>query len=90
MSKISEMIFPVHKCGLYLEHNVHRDYYQPLMEWIAEREIEKEFETPEAMQRAIDTDECWTLQWYPDTPVGSCFVVAPTLAEVLRLAGPDA
>jgi hypothetical protein len=80
--------FPAHKCGLYLTHNQHRDYYEPLDEYLSEREFADTFESPEAMQRAIDTDEHWHLQWYPDTPVGFCHVSAPTLAEVLRLAMP--
>jgi hypothetical protein len=77
---------PAHKCGLYLTHNQHRDYYDKLVDFIADGNLAGDFASPEDMQRAIDTDECWVLQWYPNTPVGFCRVAAPTLAEVLALA----
>lgn len=77
--------FPPH-CSLTLEHNRHRNHYQPLAEWIANNPDWCDWESEEAKQRAIATDECWTLRWYPDTPVGFCAVAAPTLAECLALA----
>jgi hypothetical protein len=77
---------PTHKCGLYLTHNEHRDYYEPLRLFIAERDLVKDFESPSEMLRAIQTDECWVLQWYPETPVGFNRVAAPTLEDALRLA----
>lgn len=84
MSEIA--VFPPHKCGLYLTHNEHRDTYTPLVDFIAEGDLAGEFESPEAMQAAIDSDEIWVLQWYPDTPVGFHRVAAPTLGGVLALA----
>lgn len=85
---MDESAFPGHKCGLYLTHNEHRDLYEPLAEFIVDRDIK--FADDAARQRAIDTDELWTLQWYPDTPVGFYFVAASTLEEVLALAKVDA
>lgn len=81
------MEFPAHKCGLFLTHNEHRDYYETLEEWI-NGGLGKQFdwESDEAKQRAIKTDECWTLQWYPETPVSFHAVAAPTLDECMRLA----
>jgi hypothetical protein len=83
---MDEKQFPAHKCGMYLTHNEHRDLYQSAEDFIADRGIE--FADDVARQRAIDTGEIWTLQWYPDTPVGFYVVAAPTLAEVLALASP--
>lgn len=80
------MKLPAHKCGLFLTHNEHRDYYEDLEKFIYNNRIDDDFASPEAMQRAIDTDECWTLQWYPETPVGFCRVAAPTLEELLAMA----
>lgn len=78
--------FPEHKCGLFLTHNEHRDYYEQLEQWIIDQRLDDDFASPEAMARAIETDECWVLQWYPNTPVGFCRVAAPTLEEVLQMA----
>lgn len=83
------MKLPEHKCGLFLTHNEHRDYYEPLAQYIESGDLADTFESPEAMQRAIDTDEHWHLQWYPRTPVSFYEVSAPTLEELLRLANED-
>lgn len=80
------MKLPEHKCGLYLTHNEHRDLYQKLEKWIVDNDATEDFADDAARQRAIETDECWVLQWYPDTPVGFCRVAAPTLEEALALA----
>jgi len=80
------LTFPEHKCGLFLSHNEHRGYYQKLPEFIEDSNMADDFESPEAMNRSIETDECWVLQWYPDTPVGFIRVAAPTLDECLELA----
>lgn len=84
-------MFPAHRCGLFLTHNEHRDYYEPAADWIAQKETlmdgaEGLWKDAAARQRAIDTDEVWVLQWYPERPVGFCIVMAPTLDEVLELA----
>lgn len=80
-------ILPEHKCSLTISHNQHRDYYQPIEEYI--EESGDEFETEEAKRRSIETDEIWVIQWYPNTPIGSYTVIAPTLEEALRLANED-
>lgn len=81
------MKFPPHRCGLYLEHNGHRDYYESLADKVnGEDGRLMMWENDEAKQRAIDADECWTLQWYPNTPISFYCVAAPTLDECLALA----
>jgi hypothetical protein len=81
------MRLPEHKCGLYLEHNAHIDNHQSVKDWLSYCEYESEWwESPEHRQRAIDNDDVWTLQWYPETPVGSIHVAAPTLEELLDWA----
>lgn len=81
------MKLPAHKCGLYLTHNEHRDYYETLSEFISTRDgLADDFESQAQRELAIQTGECWVLQWYPDTPVGFNRVAAPTLEDVLRLA----
>lgn len=82
------MKLPQHKCGLYLTHNQHKDTYQTVEEIINERPewFNGDWATPTSKQRAIETDELWELQWYPDTPVGFNFVCGATLEEVLEKA----
>ena len=81
------MKFPEHKCGLYLEHNENRDSYETVKEHLEKGYWEFcEWESDGHKQRAIDTNEIWTLQWYPNTPVGFNAVAAPTLEELLEFA----
>jgi hypothetical protein len=80
------MQLPAHKCGLYLQHNEHRDYYQPAAEWMEERGDDYDWQSSEAIARAIESDSIWTLQWYPVTPVGCYCLAAPTLEELLAFA----
>ena len=77
---------PPHAGGLLLGHNEHRNLYQSLAHFIEVNELTEDFESPEQMRLAIAVDECWTLQWYPDSPVGFYRVAAPTLNDLLRLA----
>ena len=79
-------IFPPHKCGLYLTHNEHRDYYEKLEDFIVEKGLTMDFDSEEEIQEAMRTDECWVLQWYPDMPIGSHSVAGPTLNGVLARA----
>lgn len=82
--------FPVHSGALFLEHNAHKNSYQSIIEWIEDdKENGQEFyawKNEEQKQRAIDANEVWTLQWYPETPVGFHAVAAPTLEELLEFA----
>ena len=80
-------ILPKHACGLYLQHNPHKDVYTKLESWLKDYDPEMyEFASDDARQRCIDTDEIWTLQWYPNTPVGFNAVAGSTLNECLELA----
>jgi hypothetical protein len=42
--------------------------------------------SPEQMQKAIDTNECWFLQWYPETPIGFNILSAADLDVLLAAA----
>lgn len=79
------MKFPAHKCDLQLSHNSHLGYYDTAENWIAEN-THYQWKDESSKQKALDTGEIWTLQWYPDTPIGSYAVVAPTLEELLEYA----
>lgn len=82
------MKLPAHKGSLYLTHNDHKSAYQSALEWCEDLNAESlaTWQSEEHKQRAIATDEIWTLQWYPDTPIGFFSVAAPTLDELLAFA----
>jgi hypothetical protein len=79
------MKLPKHKCGLYLTHNRHKDFYKTAEEEIMDQQL-VDWENEEAKQEARDTNEIWTLQWYPETPIGSYHIAAPTLEKLLKFA----
>lgn len=87
------MRFPKHLC-LSLRHNSHAGVYEPLETWLenylgaAEANGTPRDETilPEDLAAIRATGEVWELSWCPNSPVGSCTVVAATLERVLELA----
>lgn len=94
-SKVDESVLnvllaglPAHNAGMSLEHNQHKNAYEKAEDWINKNEW-CDWESEDAKRQAIATDEIWTLQWYPKTPVGFCAVAAPTLADLLRIANDD-
>lgn len=80
------MKFPEHKCALFLEHNHHRNLYQSLEEWLNDQADFYSWESDSARERALATDEIWTCQWYPDTPIGFYALAAPTFDELIEFA----
>ena len=48
--------------------------------WLSSRDWVSE----EEKLQAIETNRVWTLQWYPDTPVGSYSVSASSLSALLE------
>lgn len=78
------MKLPKHACGLHLTHNQHKDFYEDISDYI--QRDPNCFKDEAAKAKAIETNEIWELQWYPNTPIGFLKVAAPTLEEVLSLA----
>jgi hypothetical protein len=80
--------WPEHKGELSLTHNQHKSYYKTVQQEIDDGGhgySDDCWVSPEQRQKAIDTDECWSLQWYPQTPVGFIIMSAADL-DVLLLA----
>jgi len=81
--------WPRHEASLHLTHNQHKAYYLTV-----EQSIERDdhgyqaddWVSEEQKQKAIATNECWTLQWYPDTPIGSYTMSAADLDVLLDAA----
>ena len=67
------MKLPKHEASLHLTHNQHKAYYMTVQQAVLENNFgygEDDWVSDEQREKAIATNECWTLQWYPDTPVG--------------------
>ena len=80
------MKFPEHKCGLFLNHNEHRDYYEKLEDFIQELDLIEDFVSNEQHEKALKEDSLWVLQWYPRTPVGFQRMCACDLEVLLQAA----
>lgn len=83
------MKLPRHEAGLYLHHNEHKDGYETVKDYIECMPPAYEpdyFTSPEDMQKCIESNDCWCLQWYPNTPVGFYKVCGSSLEIVLERA----
>lgn len=76
---------PAHNAGMSLEHNQHKNIYETAEEWIKNNGW-CDWESEDQKLKAIETDEIWTLRWYPETPIGFYAIAAPTLEDLLRIA----
>lgn len=81
------MNFPAEKFGLTLEHNPHKGSYETAAEWLDVRgDMVPDFPSPEDREEAIATNDFWTLQWFPETPLGSIYIAASSLEKLLAFA----
>jgi hypothetical protein len=84
---MNEESLPKHEASLHITHNQHKAYYEPIEEYLRDRNIDDEdWATPTSKERAIQTNNLWELQWYPNTPVGFNIVYGATLEEVIKKA----
>jgi len=74
---------PQHKCGLHIEHNGHKDVYESV-EMYTEIYKDEDWISLEEKQKAIDEDELWRLQWYPDTPIGFHILLASSFEAIIE------
>lgn len=78
------MTFPKH-IHLSIDHNEHHAYYETIEEFVAHSNLLELFENREDYARSILNDEIWTIQWYPNTPVGFNLVAASSLEKALEM-----
>ncbi len=84
------MKFPTHKASLTLTHNEHKGYYRTVAEAIEQQgHGYRNWVSEEQKQKAIEINDCWYLQWYPETPVGFCILAAADLDVLLEAALED-
>jgi hypothetical protein len=84
-------LMPKHAAGLTISHNDHKGIYQSAADWAAENDERRyaDWVSDEERAKAIATDSIWTVQWYPNTPVGFNCVAASTLEAALKAARED-
>lgn len=83
------MKFPEHKAELSLTHNEHKSVYMTVAQAIANDDhgyTDECWVSPEQRQKAIDTNDCWVLHWYPNSPVGFYILSAADLDVLLAAA----
>lgn len=82
------MKFPKHEASLELTHNIHKTYYEDIKTHLDQQPdyYDHTWATETSKQRCLETDELWTLHWYPNTPVGFYVLHGASLEEVLEKA----
>lgn len=87
--------WPKHECGMCLDHNDYKNYYESIetaVSEIEEREVgagtklKDVWYSAAERQKILDTGELWELQWYPDTPVGFYVVRASSFETLIKYA----
>ena len=79
------MKFPKHKASLHLQHNDHKMSYMTVAQAIADEDHGyNDWVSEEQKQKAIETNDCWYLQWYPETPIGFNILAAADLDVLLK------
>ena len=62
--------WPKHEASLNLTHNQHKAYYLTVQQALEDGTFRDDcWVSEEQKQKAIATNDCWELQWYPDTPI---------------------
>ena len=69
---------PKHDCCLYLTHNEHKAAYESIEHFYNKEDFLDESE----WEKAISENNVWSLQWYPDTPIGFHVVCAASLERI--------
>lgn len=82
------MKFPKHEGELSLTHNEHKSYYKTVHECVENDELygDEYWVSMEQKQKALDSNECWILQWYPYSPTGFELLIAADLHVLLQAA----
>ena len=79
---------PRHDCTLSLIHNQHKSYFQTVEESIKAGDFGYDvWVNDEQRDLAVKMNECWIIQWYPDSPVGFCTLSAYSLEVLLSNVG---
>ncbi len=84
------MKFPEHKASLHLTHNEHKSVYITVAKAIEQQDHGyRDWVSEGQKQKAIETNDCWYLQWYPETPVSFYILAAADLDVLLKVANKE-
>ena len=81
--------WPRHKAALIVSHNDHKNSYATIEEWESFLNMRPDWASEEERSKAIASDNMWSVQWFPDTPVGSCLKLASSLQACLNAIDAD-
>jgi len=84
LKNIEGIFLPEYKVSMSIEHNEHKSYYETVESYLGNMSCEPDFVSPEEKQKAIDSNELWTLRWYPDTPISFFIVAASTFNALME------
>lgn len=73
------------KCGVHLKVNQHRDYYQTVAQYLAERLENSWAECIPDRADECDGETLVELRFYPDTPIGSYHIIGSTIESVMAV-----
>ena len=82
----NEMEWPAHKASMHVTHNDHKNIYQSVAEWCDDNVDWVNWVSDAEKAKAIEMDSVWSIQWYPDTPVGFYVVAASTFEAAIEAA----
>lgn len=80
--------WPSHEGSLCLTHNDHKAAYETVAQSVENAMhgyTDECWVSAEQKKKAIETNDCWTLQWYPDSPNGFCLQSASDLNALLKM-----
>jgi hypothetical protein len=67
------LVLPPHEGAAHVSHNPHKGYYLTVEQYEADGHMNADdWVSQESRAYAIEHNEVWELQWYPDTPIGFC------------------
>lgn len=71
--------------SLSVSFNDHASYYYTADRAVEDGDYDRvQWVSEEERAKAIELNSIWLVQWYPDTPVGSCTIGASTLIACLE------
>ena len=73
------------KCGVYFTANEHKDIYEAAGQWLADCDETKDTDK-EIIDEMIRRDTIYTLQFYPNTPIGSYKILHYDYDELIKQA----
>ena len=76
------MKLPEYKISLTIVHNEYKNWYYTIEQGIQEID-ENNWVSLEERDKALQTENIWNIQWYPDTPIGSYVYYASSLEVLL-------